>query len=216
MSSEINREVVREEDEIDDSPLPSTKPQNPKPSSRTEVDFEREMVVHLDALYRAALGMTRDKGDAEDLVQDTFVRAFQFYSQYQGGTNGRAWLFRIMTNLYINSYRKKHREPERVSYDELEDFYLYNRLSDAQSSGRGNAPETEVVLRVEADAIKEAIDKLPDEYRDTIILADLQEFSYQEISEMLQVPIGTVRSRLSRGRRLVQKAIWAYTEENMR
>jgi RNA polymerase sigma-70 factor (ECF subfamily) len=196
-------------DAVPDSP-------NPKKSARSEAEFEREMMTHLDSLYRAALGMTRDKGDAEDLVQDTFVRAFQFYGQYQGGTNGRAWLFRIMTNLYINGYRKKQREPERVSYDELEDFYLYNRLSDAQSRGVGTAPETEVVLRVEADAIKEAVEKLPDEYRDTVILADLQEFSYQEISEMLQIPIGTVRSRLSRGRRLVQKAIWAYTEENMR
>lgn len=183
---------------------------------RARETFEREMVVHLDSLYRAALGMTRDKTNAEDLVQDTFVRAFSFYKQYQGGTNGRAWLFRIMTNLYINSYRKKNREPERVSYDELEDFYLYNRLSDAQSRGTGAAPEAEVVNRVEADAIREAIDNLPDEYRDTVILADINEFAYQEISEMLEIPIGTVRSRLSRGRRLVQKAIWAYTNENQR
>jgi RNA polymerase sigma-70 factor (ECF subfamily) len=217
MSSEIIQEVASDEcDPAVASRDPRSKAQNRTPSPRDKADFEREMVVHLDSLYRAALGMTRDKGDAEDLVQDTFVRAFQFYAQYQGGTNGRAWLFRIMTNLYINGYRKKHREPERVSYDELEDFYLYNRLSDAQSRGAGTAPETEVVLRVEADAIKEAVEKLPDEYRDTVILADLQEFSYQEISEMLQIPIGTVRSRLSRGRRLVQKAIWAYTEENMR
>ena len=155
------------------------------------------MVVHLDALYRAALGMTRDKANAEDLVQDTFVRAFSFYVQYQGGTNGRAWLFRIMTNLYINSYRKKNREPERVSYDELEDFYLYNRLSDAQSRGAGGDPEQEVVTAIEADAIRVAIENLPDEYRDTVILADINEFAYQEISEMLQIPIGTVRSRLS-------------------
>jgi len=186
------------------------------PSPRDRAEFEREMVVHLDSLYRAAMGMTRDKSNAEDLVQDTFVRAFQFYGQYQGGTNGRAWLFRIMTNLYINSYRRKHREPERVSYDELEDFYLYNRLSDAQGRAPGTAPEIEVVQRVEAEAIKEAIERLPEEYRDTVILADLNEFAYQEISEMLQIPIGTVRSRLSRGRRLVQKAIWAFTEQNMR
>ena len=156
------------------------------------------MVVHLDALYRAALGMTRDKSNAEDLVQDTFVRAFSFYQQYQGGTNGRAWLFRIMTNLYINSYRKKNREPERVSYDELEDFYLYNRLADAQNRGAGTTPEIEVVNGIEAEAIREAIDNLPDEYRDTVILADINEFAYQEISEMLEIPIGTVRSRLSR------------------
>jgi RNA polymerase sigma-70 factor (ECF subfamily) len=185
------------------------------PRSR-EAAFEQEMVPHLDALYRAALGMTRDRGDAEDLVQDTYVRAFQFYDQFHGGSNARAWLFRIMTNLYINSYRRRHREPERVSYDEMEDFFLYNRLSDAQSRGAGNAPEAEIVQKVEVEAIREAIERLPDEYRDTVILADLNEFSYQEISDMLQIPVGTVRSRLSRGRRLVQKAIWAYTQENQR
>lgn len=190
--------------------------QTPPSASTREANFQREMVPHLDALYRAALGMTRDKGDAEDLVQDTFVRAFQFYDQFQGGTNGRAWLFRILTNLYINSYRKKHREPERVSYDELEDFYLYNRLSDAHTRGVGAAPEQEIVLKVQVEAIRTAIEQLPDEYRDTVILADLNEFAYQEIAEMLSIPIGTVRSRLSRGRRLVQKAIWAYTEENTR
>jgi len=174
------------------------------------------MVPYLDSLYRAALGMTRDKGDAEDLVQDTYLRAYQFFDQYHGGTNGRAWLFRIMTNLYINSYRRKRREPERVSYEDTEDFYLYNRLANDASHGTGGAPEAEVIQRIEAEAIREAINALPDEYRDTLILADLNEFSYQEISEMLQIPIGTVRSRLSRGRRLVQKAIWSYTEENTR
>ncbi len=174
------------------------------------------MLPHLDALYRAAFGMTRNAGDADDLVQDTFVRAFQFYDQFQGGTNGRAWLFRILTNLYINGYRKRTREPERVSYDELEDFYLYNRLADAQSRGAGGSPEAEIVRRAEAEAIQDAISKLPDEYRDTVVLADLNDFSYQEISEMLEIPIGTVRSRLSRGRRLVQKAIWAFTEQNTR
>jgi RNA polymerase sigma-70 factor, ECF subfamily len=178
--------------------------------------FEEQMIPHLDALYRSAMGMTKNAGDAEDLVQDTYLRAFQFFGQFQGGTNARAWLFRIMTNLYINSYRRRTREPERVSYDDMEDFYLYNRLSDAQNQGISGSPEEEVVQRVQTDAIRAAIDRLPDEYRDTVVLADLNEFSYQEISEMLQIPIGTVRSRLSRGRRLVQKALWAYSEENQR
>ncbi|MEI6430606.1 MAG: sigma-70 family RNA polymerase sigma factor [bacterium] len=174
------------------------------------------MLPHLDALYRSALSMTKNPGDAEDLVQETFVRAFQFFAQFQGGTNARAWLFRIMTNLYINSYRKKTREPDRVSYDEMEDFYLYNRLSDAQTSGIAASPEDVILTQVQAEAIRDAIDKLPDEYRETVVLADINEFSYQEIAEMLDIPIGTVRSRLSRGRRLVQKSLWAYTEANTR
>ena len=161
--------------------------------------------------------MTKNAGDADDLVQDTYLRAFQFFDQFQGGTNSRAWLFRIMTNLYINTYRRKKREPERVSYDEMEDFFLYNRLANAPSAASGtSSPETEVVQRVQIEAIREAISQLPEEYRATLVLADLNEFSYQEISDMLQIPLGTVRSRLSRGRRLVQKALWAYSEGNQR
>jgi RNA polymerase sigma-70 factor (ECF subfamily) len=178
--------------------------------------FEEQMLPHLDALYRTAFAMTKNSGDADDLVQDAYLRAYQFFDQFQGGTNARAWLFRIMTNLYINSYRRRTREPERVSYDELEDFYLYNRLADGQSRGVSASPEEEVVQKVEIEAVRAAIERLPDEYRDTVILADLNEFSYQEIADMLQIPIGTVRSRLSRGRRLVQKALWAYSEENTR
>lgn len=185
-------------------------------NSRRQTDFEKQMLPHLDALHRSALSMTKNPGDAEDLVQETFVRAFQFFAQFQGGTNARAWLFRIMTNLYINSYRKRTREPDKVSYDEMEDFYLYNRLSDAQSSGTAASPEEVILTQVQAEAIRDAIEKLPDEYRETVILADVNEFSYQEIAEMLEIPIGTVRSRLSRGRRLVQKSLWAYTEANTR
>ena len=185
-------------------------------NQRSQIEFEKQMLPHLDALYRSALSMTKNPGDAEDLVQETFVRAFQFFAQFQGGTNARAWLFRIMTNLYINSYRKKTREPDRVSYDEMEDFYLYNRLSDAQTSGIAASPEDVILTQVQAEAIQDAIDKLPDEYRETVVLADINEFSYQEIAEMLDIPIGTVRSRLSRGRRLVQKSLWAYTEANTR
>ncbi|GAB4469161.1 MAG: hypothetical protein OHK0029_41710 [Armatimonadaceae bacterium] len=193
----------------------------PRPSSESgrqsrHASFEEQMLPHLDALYRTAVSMTKNAGDAEDLVQETYLRAYQFFSQFQGGTNARAWLFRIMTNLYINSYRRRTREPERVSYDELEDFYLYNRLSDAQSSSSGMSPEEIVIQQVQGDAIRAAIDKLPEEYRETVVLADINEFSYQEISEILEIPIGTVRSRLSRGRRLVQKALWAFTEANPR
>ncbi len=178
--------------------------------------FETLILPHAASLYGQAYQLTRNAPDAEDLVQDTFLRAYQFFDQFQGGTNARAWLFKILTNLYINAYRKRTREPEKVSYDEMEDFYLYNRLSHAQATGMGGSPEDEVMRRVQAEAVEEAIGRLPDEYRETVVLADLNELSYQEISDILEIPIGTVRSRLSRGRRLVQKALWAYTEENPR
>ncbi len=178
--------------------------------------FETEMLPHIDALYRSAMSMTRNAQDADDLVQDTYLRAFQFYDQFVGGTNARAWLFRILTNLFINTYRKRTREPEKVSYDEMEDFFLYNRLADDHLHEGGDTPETAVVRKVQVEAIHDAISRLPDEYRDTVILSDLNEFSYQEISEILGIPIGTVRSRLSRGRRLVQKALWAYSDLNPR
>lgn len=174
------------------------------------------MLPYLDSLYRAALSMTRNAQDADDLVQDTFVRAFQYFDQFRAGTNARAWLFRILTNLFINAYRRNKREPERSSFEELEDFYLYNRLADANQSGGSEPPEQAVLNKIQGDAVREAITKLPDEYRETVVLADIHEFSYQEISEMLEIPIGTVRSRLSRGRKLVQRALWAFTEENTR
>lgn len=180
--------------------------------------FEEAMLPHLDALYRSAYAMTRSASDADDLVQDTFLRAFQFFDQFQGGTNARAWLFRILTNLFINSYRKRTREPDRVSYDEMEDFYLYNRLGsgDVRQNSGTESPEQAIIQKIQIEAIRDAIGNLPDEYRDTVMLADLNDFSYQEISEILNVPIGTVRSRLSRGRRLVQKALWAYGDANPR
>ena len=190
-----------------------------KPDSRAAAErrrrFEEQMLPHLDALYRSAYSMTRSASDADDLVQDTFVRAFQFFDQFQGGTNARAWLFRILTNLFINSYRKRNREPERVSYDEMEDFYLYNRLGGMQKS-QSQTPEAAILQKVQIEAIRDAVANLPDEYRDTVMLADLNDFTYQEISDILEVPIGTVRSRLSRGRRLVQKALWAFGDANPR
>jgi RNA polymerase sigma-70 factor (ECF subfamily) len=196
--------------------MPNDPPQNTNAPAARRRDFEQQMLPHLDALYRTAYSMTKNAGDAEDLVQDTYLRAYQFFGQFQGGTNARAWLFRILTNLYINTYRRRTREPERVSYDELEDFYLYNRLADTQASGTSESPEETIIERVEVEAIRTAIEHLPEEYRDTVILADLNEFSYQEISDILHIPIGTVRSRLSRGRRLVQKSLWAFSESNPR
>lgn len=175
--------------------------------------FEKEMNPHLDALYRNAMRLTGNANDAEDLLQDTYLRAFRFFHQYQVGTNAKAWLFRIMNTVFLNEYRKKARQGETISYDGLEDFYLYNRLVDDLASG--DRPEIEnpqkaVLEKLDIEVIQRAIDALPIEFRETVALATLEEMSYQEIADALDIPVGTVRSRLSRGRKLLQKALWSY------
>jgi RNA polymerase sigma-70 factor (ECF subfamily) len=175
--------------------------------------FESEMNPHLDALYRNALRLTGNANDAEDLLQDTYLRAYRFFYQYQPGTNAKAWLFRIMNTVFLNDYRKKVRQGETVSYDGLEDFYLYNRLvEDFSGSDHPEVenPEKAVLEQLDIEMIQRAIDALPVEFRETVALATLEEMSYQEIADTLSIPVGTVRSRLSRGRKLLQKALWDY------
>jgi len=174
--------------------------------------FESEMSPHLDSLYRNAVRLTGNSNDAEDLVQDTYLRAFRFFHQYEVGTNAKAWLFRIMNTIFLNDYRKKSRQGESLSYDELEDFYLYNRSQDTILSAPGSTtqvnPETAVLEKLDIEAIERSINDLPEEFRETVALATLEGLAYQEISDILNIPIGTVRSRLSRGRRLLQRLLW--------
>jgi RNA polymerase sigma-70 factor (ECF subfamily) len=175
--------------------------------------FEAEMNPHLDALYRNALRLVGNPNDAEDLLQETYLRAFRFFHQYQPGTNAKAWLFRIMNTVFLNDYRKKVRQGETVSYDGLEDFYLYNRVvEDSGGIDRSQIenPQKAVLEQLDIEMIQRAIDALPNEFRDTVALATLEEMSYQEIADTLEIPVGTVRSRLSRGRKLLQRALWAY------
>jgi RNA polymerase sigma-70 factor (ECF subfamily) len=171
--------------------------------------FEQEALKHLDALYRTALRMTRNPQDAEDLVQDTFLRAYRFFDQFQPGTNLRAWLFKILTNSYINSYRKTAAEPKSTSLDDTEEFSLYHQMArESQDGSLGWHVEAEVLDRFAEEDIREAIEKLPDAFRMTVLLADVEGFSYKEIAEITGVSKGTVMSRLFRGRRLLQKALW--------
>ncbi len=177
--------------------------------------FESEMNPHIDALYRNAMRLTGNANDAEDLLQDTYLRAYRFFYQYQPGTNAKAWLFRIMNTVFLNDYRKKVRQGETISYDGLEDFYLYNRLvEDGSGSDRPEIenPEKAVLEQMDIEVIQRAIQALPVEFRDTVALATLEEMPYQEIADTLQIPVGTVRSRLSRGRKLLQKALWDYLQ----
>jgi RNA polymerase sigma-70 factor, ECF subfamily len=169
--------------------------------------FEDEALKHLDALYRTALRMTRNPSDAEDLVQDSLVRAFRFYNRFEPGTNFRAWLFKILTNTYINSYRRKQGRPQESSLEDTEEFFLYNQLSGDEGERVTDVEDT-VLDQLGADAIQRAIDQLPPQFRTTVQLSDVEGLSYAEIAEATGVAKGTVMSRLFRGRRQLQRALW--------
>jgi RNA polymerase sigma-70 factor, ECF subfamily len=172
--------------------------------------FERDAVPLLSGMYSSALRMTRNPADAEDLVQETFLRAYRGFAGFQEGTNLKAWLYRILTNTFINSYRKKQREPKTVPDDNVEDWYLYDRLA-AQSSEA--SAETTVLETMPDEDVKAALDALPEAFRMAVLLADVEGFSYKEIASILDIPIGTVMSRLHRGRRALEKALWQKTRE---
>lgn len=186
--------------------LPLMGPPPPMTAEERQDFFEREVMQHLDALYRTALRMTHNPQDAEDLVQETSLRAYRFLDKFQPGTNLRAWLFKILTNTYINRYRKASSAPRVDSLDDTEEFALYNHL-DTEAASRGGSVEAQVLDRFAEQDIKQAIEALPPQYRMTVLLADVEGFSYNDIAEITNVKKGTVMSRLFRGRRLLQKAL---------
>jgi RNA polymerase sigma-70 factor (ECF subfamily) len=161
----------------------------------------------MPALYTAALRMTRNAADAEDLVQETYLKAYRAFASFQEGTNLRAWLYRILTNTYINTYRAKQRRPEVTDVEDVEDLYLYHRVSTATSPGLGRSAEEEALERFTDEDVKGAIESLPEAFRMAVLLADVEGFSYKEIAEITDVPIGTVMSRIHRGRKALQKAL---------
>jgi RNA polymerase sigma-70 factor (ECF subfamily) len=172
--------------------------------------FERDVLPLLPNLYAAALRLTRNPSDAEDLLQETYLRAYRGFSGFQEGTNLRAWMYRILTNTFINSYRKKQREPQTVSDEDLEDWYLYDRLGGA---GAEASAETSVLERIPDEDVQRALEALPEQFRIAVWLADVEGFSYKEIAEILDIPIGTVMSRLHRGRKSLQKGLWETVRE---
>ena len=170
--------------------------------------FSDLAMEYMPALYTAALRMTRNPADAEDLVQETYLKAYRAFASFEMGTNLKAWLYRILTNTYINTYRAKKRRPEIADVEDIEDLYLYRRLSgDQASAGLGRSAEDEVLERFTDTDVKAAIESLPDTFRMAVLLADVEGFSYKEIAEITDVPIGTVMSRIHRGRKALQKAL---------
>jgi RNA polymerase sigma-70 factor (ECF subfamily) len=173
--------------------------------------FAQEAMQHAGQLYSGALRMTRNKSDAEDLVQETYLRAYKGFGNFEAGTNLRAWLFRILTNTYINSYRAKQRRPQETELNEVEDLYMYRKIAGLDQASR-SAEDTLFDLFTD-DEVKAALENLPEQFRLPVLLADVEEFSYKEIAEMLDIPIGTVMSRLHRGRKAMQKALADFATE---
>jgi RNA polymerase sigma-70 factor (ECF subfamily) len=170
--------------------------------------FAELAMPYMDALYSAALRMTRNPTDAEDLVQETYLRAYRGFPGFQAGTNLKAWLYKILTNTFINIYRARKRRPEQVDLDDTEDFYLYRKLGGLEAVESQRTPETEVLDQMPEAVIKEALEALPEQFRMAVLLADVEGFSYKEIAEITDVPIGTVMSRLHRGRKQLQRRLW--------
>ena len=172
--------------------------------------FEQEALVFADALYGAALRMTRDRADAEDLLQETYLKAFRAYGRFEEGTNLRAWLFRILTNSYISTYRSRQRAPQLTDVDDVEDMYLYKRLT---ATGLSRSAEDAALERLTAPEVLAALEELPEQFRLAVLLSDVEQFSYKEIADIMGVPIGTVMSRIHRGRKALQKALTPYAAQ---
>lgn len=180
------------------------------PSER-QLEFQQLVNPHLKSLYSTALRMTHNQSDAEDLVQDTLYKAFRAFDQYQKNTNFRAWAFRILVNTYITAYRKAVRQPQKVSFDDLEEFYLYKKLDEANQL-QENSKE-DFLENFFDDDVKDALENLPYQFRLVVLLCDVEGFSYNEIANIINAPLGTVMSRLYRGRKLLQRYLWSYAKK---
>ena len=189
--------------------MASTAPQ--APLARNDA-FEAEALGFLDALYRTGLRMTRSAPDAEDLVQETCIRAFRFRDQFQPGTNLKAWLFRILTNTFINEYRKRASQPNFSELDDVEENTLYRTMAGRAAPSSSPQPEREVLENMVSSEVASALEDLPEKFRSTVLL-DVEGFSYKEIAETLGIPIGTVMSRLQRGRKFLQARLYEYARE---
>ncbi len=175
--------------------------------------FSDLAMEHMPSLYSAALRMTRNAADAEDLLQETYLKAYRGFAGFQEGTNLKAWLYRILTNTYINRYRAQQRRPDEVSMDQEEDFSLYRHLGELDPSRSGRSAEDELLDLFSSSEIVEAVESLSETFRIPVLLADVEGFSYKEIAEILDIPVGTVMSRLHRGRKTLQRLLYNFAVE---
>lgn len=173
--------------------------------------FQEQALPFMDQLYGAAMRMTKNPSDAADLVQETFVKAFAAFEQFEQGTNLKAWLYRILTNTFINVYRKNQRNPYQGALEELEDWQLGGAESATSTTGR--SAEAEAIDRMPASAVKDALQDIPEDFRLAVYFADVEGFAYQEIADIMKTPVGTVMSRLHRGRRLLREKLADYARE---
>ena len=195
-----------QEEELDESSVDA--PIDAEYLKKRHLEFEREALPHMDALYNFALRMTSDPDDADDLLQETYLKAYRFFDKFEKGTNCKAWLFRIMKNSFINIYRKVAKEPDKVDYDDVEEFYHSIRAESADA----NDLEEKLFSNLLDDDVSEALESLPEEFRTVVILCDIEGFTYEEIAEFVECPIGTVRSRLHRGRKMLRAKLLDYAK----
>jgi len=175
--------------------------------------FTTDAMQYAPQLFSTALRMTRNRSDAEDLVQETYIKGWRSFHTFQEGTNLRAWLFRIMTNTYINKYNAQKRKGTEVELDDIEELFLYKRLGSIDQSQLSSSAEDQMLELFTDDEVKKALESLPEDFRIPVLLSDVDGFSYKEISEMLEIPMGTVMSRLHRGRKAMQKMLYQYARE---
>jgi len=215
-SSNYEEENYEETDELDEFSNDSSNGSNAEPAklSKEEIqrqsDFQKEAMIHIDSLYNFALRMTSDSEDANDLVQETYMKAYRFFDSFEKGTNCKAWLFRILKNSYINRYRKVSKQPDKVDYDDIKEFYHTIRHSSSDS----NDMQEKLFGNLMGEQVSRALNGLPEDFREVVQLCDIEGFTYEEIANMVDCPIGTVRSRLHRGRKILRDKLMVYAREH--
>jgi RNA polymerase sigma-70 factor, ECF subfamily len=180
-----------------------------KTEGQLYADFQREAIPHMSAVYNFALRMTGDEDDADDLVQETYLKAFRFFDKFEKGTNCKAWLFRILKNSYINDYRKAVREPNKVDYEDVQNFYENVKANEVDSKHY----EQDAFSNLLDDEITKVMSSLPEDFRTVIILSDIEGFTYEEIADFVDIPVGTVRSRLHRARKMLYSQLYDYAKD---
>lgn len=198
---------------------PSKAPVKPSPRNtgphreEARARFEPLITEQHDGLYRSALRLTRNRTAAEDLVQDVMLKAWRSFHTFQEGTSVRAWLHRILVNAHFDDYRKHTREPKIVDHEEVSEFYVYDKAQENTTMGEAGNPEIQVLDRIMDAEVRDSLEALPLQFRSAVILADVQGFSYKEIADILGTPVGTVMSRLSRGRHMLQRGLWEFARD---